>query len=177
MQRGIDSIKYFEHTEEFSHIHPQAECSDTQDPKLGLVRPTHDTVHFSQCADEAWRATEHAQQPRPSARARVGAQTAEALEAELDKERSSGAHVTAELQKALADAQHKNGHHGGMLWFEVKGGTSAGRKLMDSVQRPWSLCENLGAVESIITCPSVMLWWKSFSQSWMQFLHLFCISQ
>ena len=59
-------------------------------------------------------------------------------------------------QKALADAQHKNGHHGGMLWFEVKGGTTAGRKLMDSVQRPWSLCENLGAVESIITCPSVM---------------------
>uniref|UniRef100_A0A7S0TAJ6 plant cystathionine gamma-synthase n=1 Tax=Chrysocystis fragilis TaxID=1411660 RepID=A0A7S0TAJ6_9STRA len=59
-------------------------------------------------------------------------------------------------QKALADAQHANGFHGGMLWCEVKGGIAAGRKLMDSVQRPWSLCENLGAVESIITCPSVM---------------------
>jgi cystathionine gamma-lyase len=59
-------------------------------------------------------------------------------------------------QKALADKQHDNGFHGGMLWFEVKGGTANGRKLMDSVQRPWSLCENLGAVESIITCPSVM---------------------
>jgi len=59
-------------------------------------------------------------------------------------------------QKALADKQHDNGFHGGMLWFEVKGGSAAGRKLMDSVQRPWSLCENLGAVESIITCPSVM---------------------
>ena len=43
-----------------------------------------------------------------------------------------------------------------MLWFEVKGGSEAGRVLMNSVQRPWSLCENLGAVESICTCPSVM---------------------
>ncbi|ESL08614.1 cystathione gamma lyase [Trypanosoma rangeli SC58] len=59
-------------------------------------------------------------------------------------------------QKALADRQHANNHHGGMLWFEVKGGTAAGRKLMDTVPRPWSLCENLGAAESIITCPSVM---------------------
>jgi len=59
-------------------------------------------------------------------------------------------------QKALADKQHLNGLHGGMLWFEVKGGTAAGRRLMDTVQRPWSLCENLGACESIITCPSVM---------------------
>ena len=59
-------------------------------------------------------------------------------------------------QKALADKQHLNGVHGGMLWFEVKGGTEAGRRLMNSVQRPWSLCENLGATESIITCPSVM---------------------
>lgn len=59
-------------------------------------------------------------------------------------------------QKELADRQHDNGFHGSMLWFEVKGGSANGRKLMDSIQRPWSLCENLGAVESIITCPSVM---------------------
>eukprot|EP00667_Euglena_gracilis_P010813 EG_transcript_11016 len=59
-------------------------------------------------------------------------------------------------QKELADRQHMNGLHGGMLYFEVKGGTSAGKKLMDTIQRPWSLCENLGAVESIITCPAVM---------------------
>jgi len=59
-------------------------------------------------------------------------------------------------QKELADRQHLNGVHGAMLWFEVKGGSEAGRKLMNSVQRPWSLCENLGAVESICTCPSVM---------------------
>nr|AGT02784.1 cystathionine gamma-synthase [Angomonas desouzai] len=59
-------------------------------------------------------------------------------------------------QKALAERQHRNQLHGGMLWFEVKGGTEAGRKLMNTVPRPWSLCENLGATESIITCPSVM---------------------
>jgi len=59
-------------------------------------------------------------------------------------------------QKKLADRQHANGLHGAMLWFEVKGGSEAGRVLMNSVQRPWSLCENLGAVESICTCPSVM---------------------
>nr|AGT02487.1 cystathionine gamma-synthase [Angomonas deanei] len=59
-------------------------------------------------------------------------------------------------QKELADRQHRNNLHGGMLWFEVKGGTEAGRKLMNTVPRPWSLCENLGAAESIITCPSVM---------------------
>merc|ERR1719356_2080064 len=49
-----------------------------------------------------------------------------------------------------------DGMHGGMLWFEVKGGVENGVKLMDSVRRPWTLAENLGATESIITCPAVM---------------------
>jgi len=59
-------------------------------------------------------------------------------------------------QKELADRQHIDGLHGSMLWFEVKGGTESGRKLMNSIPRPWSLCENLGAIESICTCPAVM---------------------
>jgi len=59
-------------------------------------------------------------------------------------------------QRELADRQHRNGLHGTMLWCEVTGGVEAGRQLMNTVQRPWSLCENLGAVESIITCPAVM---------------------
>jgi len=59
-------------------------------------------------------------------------------------------------QKELADRQHSNGLHGGMLWFELKGGTENGRRLMDTVRRPWTLAENLGACESIITCPAVM---------------------
>jgi cystathionine beta-lyase/cystathionine gamma-synthase len=59
-------------------------------------------------------------------------------------------------QKALADRLHKRGLHGGMLWFEVVGGTESGRRIMNTIRRPWSLCENLGATESIITCPAVM---------------------
>ena len=59
-------------------------------------------------------------------------------------------------QKALADKQHRDGLHGGMLWFEIKGGSEAGTLLMNTVQRPWSLCENLGATESIITACAVM---------------------
>jgi len=59
-------------------------------------------------------------------------------------------------QKDLANKQHLSNLHGGMLSFELKGGSIVGKRLMDTVQRPWSLCENLGASESIITCPAVM---------------------
>ena len=44
---------------------------------------------------------------------------------------------------------------GAMLWFEVKGGTRAGKKLMDSLEL-WSLAENLGSVESLVTHPVTM---------------------
>jgi len=44
---------------------------------------------------------------------------------------------------------------GAMAWFEVKGGVEAGKTLMNAV-RLWSLAENLGAVESIITHPVTM---------------------
>merc|ERR1719262_1923989 len=59
-------------------------------------------------------------------------------------------------QKELADKYHRNGLHGGMLWFDVVGGSPAAIKLMNVAQRPWSLCENLGATESIITACAVM---------------------
>jgi len=59
-------------------------------------------------------------------------------------------------QKALADKYHRDGLHGGMLWFDVEGGDKAATKLMNTVERPWSLCENLGATESIITACAVM---------------------
>merc|ERR1711948_86931 len=59
-------------------------------------------------------------------------------------------------QKDLADKYHRDGTHGGMLWFDIVGGSEAGTKLMNSIQRPWSLCENLGATESIITACAVM---------------------
>ena len=44
---------------------------------------------------------------------------------------------------------------GAMAWFEVKGGLDAGKKLMDTVE-VWTLAENLGSVESLITHPVTM---------------------
>lgn len=51
-------------------------------------------------------------------------------------------------QKELADRQASG--HGSMLWFEVHGGVESGKKLMDRLQL-WSLAENLGSVESLVT--------------------------
>jgi len=44
---------------------------------------------------------------------------------------------------------------GAMLWFEVVGGTAAGKKLMDTV-KVWTLAENLGSLESLVTHPVTM---------------------
>ena len=51
-------------------------------------------------------------------------------------------------QRELADKQASG--HGSMLWFEVKGGVESGKKLMDTLEL-WSLAENLGSVESLVT--------------------------
>jgi cystathionine beta-lyase/cystathionine gamma-synthase len=45
--------------------------------------------------------------------------------------------------------------YGAMLWFEVKGGLTAGKKLMDNIDL-WTLAENLGSVESLVTHPVTM---------------------
>jgi cystathionine beta-lyase/cystathionine gamma-synthase len=58
-------------------------------------------------------------------------------------------HPQHELAKRQASG------YGAMLWFEVKGGVAAGKKLMDEVQL-WSLAENLGSVESLVTHPVTM---------------------
>ncbi len=44
---------------------------------------------------------------------------------------------------------------GAMVWFEVRGGVASGKKIMDSM-RLWSLAENLGSVESLVTHPVTM---------------------
>lgn len=44
---------------------------------------------------------------------------------------------------------------GAMVCFEVKGGLEAGKRLMDNIEL-WSLAENLGSVESLITHPVTM---------------------
>jgi cystathionine gamma-lyase len=51
-------------------------------------------------------------------------------------------------QKEHADSQASG--HGSMLWFEVHGGVESGKKLMDALEL-WSLAENLGSVESLVT--------------------------
>lgn len=51
-------------------------------------------------------------------------------------------------QHNLARAQASG--FGAMLWFEVKGGVASGKKLMDALEL-WSLAENLGSVESLVT--------------------------
>lgn len=56
-------------------------------------------------------------------------------------------------QHALARRQHAD--HGGILSFEVAGGTAAGIALMNAVEL-CSLAENLGAVETLITHPASM---------------------
>ncbi len=44
---------------------------------------------------------------------------------------------------------------GAMVWFEVVGGVAAGKKLMDTVTL-WTLAENLGSLESLVTHPATM---------------------
>lgn len=56
-------------------------------------------------------------------------------------------------QHELANRQASG--FGAMLWCELKGGLEAGKRLMDSVEL-WTLAENLGAVESLITHPVTM---------------------
>ncbi len=58
-------------------------------------------------------------------------------------------HPQHELSKTQASG------FGAMVAFEVQGGVEAGKKLMDSVEL-WTLAENLGAVESLITHPVTM---------------------
>lgn len=78
------------------------------------------------------------------------------LESHPKVERTVYPGLASHPQKELADKQHRNGLHGGMAYFDVVGGDAAAIKLMDSIKRPWTLCENLGATESIITACAVM---------------------
>lgn len=55
----------------------------------------------------------------------------------------------ASFPQADLAAKQASGH-GAMLWFEVKGGVASGKKLMDTLAL-WSLAENLGSVESLVT--------------------------
>lgn len=56
-------------------------------------------------------------------------------------------------QHVLAASQASG--FGAMIWFEVHGGLSAAKELMDTVQL-WTLAESLGSVESLVTHPASM---------------------
>jgi len=78
---------------------------------------------------------------------------AEFLEAHESVEQVSYPGLKSFAQHELSSRQATG--YGAMLWFEVKGGLAAGKKLMDNVD-VWSLAENLGSVESLITHPVTM---------------------
>ena len=61
--------------------------------------------------------------------------------------------LAAHPQHDLASSQATG--YGAMVCFEVEGGLEAGKKMMDAVEL-WSLAENLGSVESLITHPVTM---------------------
>ncbi len=90
---------------------------------------------------------------RMDAQSASAMQIAEMLEShdKVEKVRYPG--LPSFPQNALAKQQSSG--FGAMLWFEVKGGVAAGKKLMDALQL-WSLAENLGSVESLVTHPVTM---------------------
>jgi len=87
---------------------------------------------------------------RQSANAQV---IAEFLQGHPKVERVAYPGLESFPQHALAKSQASG--FGAMLWFEVKGGVRAGKKLMDSVEL-CTLAENLGSVETLITHPVTM---------------------
>ena len=78
---------------------------------------------------------------------------AEFLEAHPKVEQVAYPGLKSFSQHKLSTSQASG--YGAMLWFEVKGGLAAGKKLMDNIEL-WSLAENLGSVESLITHPVTM---------------------
>ncbi|HEY5683919.1 MAG TPA: PLP-dependent aspartate aminotransferase family protein [Acidimicrobiia bacterium] len=78
---------------------------------------------------------------------------AEFLEGHPKVERVAYPGLDSFPQHELAKTQSSG--FGAMAWFEVKGGVEAGKQLMKSVSL-WSLAENLGSVESLITHPVTM---------------------
>jgi cystathionine beta-lyase/cystathionine gamma-synthase len=78
---------------------------------------------------------------------------AEFLEQHAKVERVCYPGLASFSQRELASTQASG--FGAMLWFEVKGGVDAGKRLMDAVEL-CALAENLGSVETLITHPVTM---------------------
>lgn len=125
------------------------------DERIHFMQNMHGNICSAQTAFQFLQ-TLKTMELRVKQQSRNALQIAKFLESHEKIERVGYPGLESHPQHELATKQHIDGIHGTMLWCEVKGGVESGRKLMNSIQRPWSLCENLGSVESIITCPSVM---------------------
>ena len=128
----------------------------TRDPALAArIRFLQNAVGNTQSPFEAWltlrglktlplRMERHAENALAVARF---------LESHPRVERVAYPFLDSFPQVELARRQQRNG--GGMIAFEVVGGTAAGMRVMNSV-RLCSLAENLGAVETLVTHPASM---------------------
>jgi len=85
---------------------------------------------------------------RLEAQSQRAVKVAEYLETHPMVERVAYPGLKSFPQHELAKSQASG--FGAMLWFEVKGGVKSGKKLMDKLEL-WSLAENLGSVESLVT--------------------------
>jgi cystathionine beta-lyase/cystathionine gamma-synthase len=128
----------------------------TRDPALAdRIRFLQNAVGNTQSPFEAWLTlrglkTLPLRMDRHAANALI---VARFLEAHPRVERVAYPFLDSFPQVELARRQQRNG--GGMIAFEVVGGTAAGMKVMNSV-RLCALAENLGAVETLITHPASM---------------------
>jgi len=78
---------------------------------------------------------------------------AEFLESHPKVERVCYPGLSSHSQHELASKQATG--YGAMVWFDVQGGLPAGKTIMDSLGL-WTLAENLGSVESLVTHPVTM---------------------
>ena len=128
----------------------------TRDPELlAKVRFAQNAVGFPQAPFEAWLTlrgikTLPLRMERHSANA---LEVARFLESHPAVSRVAHPWLDSFPQADLARRQQRAG--GGMIAFEVHGGTDAGIRVMNSV-RLCALAENLGAVETLITHPASM---------------------
>jgi cystathionine beta-lyase/cystathionine gamma-synthase len=128
----------------------------TRDPELlAKIRFAQNAVGFPQAPFEAWLTLRGIKTlPLRMERHSVNAlAVARFLESHPAVRRVAHPWLESFLQYDLARRQQRAG--GGMIAFEVRGGTDAGIRVMNSV-RLCALAENLGAVETLITHPASM---------------------
>ena len=126
--------------------------SDELDEQLRFMQKAAGTIMSPQVAWLTLQGTKTLS-ARMDAQSSNAIAIAEYLEAHPKVERVAYLGLESFPQHALAVSQATG--FGAMAWFEVVGGLDAGTQLMKSVEL-WTLAENLGSVESLITHPASM---------------------